>query len=54
MTELAAQLDERGIGLFVLEQGIDTTTSAGRFLFHFIAAMEERTADLISEGPGGS
>src|SRR5580693_6863876 len=32
MTELAAQLDERGIELIVLKQGIDTTTPAGRFL----------------------
>ncbi|WP_433722111.1 recombinase family protein [Nocardia sp. CA-129566] len=50
MTELAAALDERGIGLIVLEQGIDTTTPAGRFLFHVLAAMDEMTADLISEG----
>ncbi|MBS9376578.1 recombinase family protein [Rhodococcus sp. B50] len=50
MTELAAALDERGIDLVVLKQGIDTTTPAGRFLFHVIAAMDEMTADLISEG----
>lgn len=50
MTELAAALDERGINLIVLKQGIDTTTPAGRFLFHVIAAMDEMTADLISEG----
>ncbi|MBF6341313.1 recombinase family protein [Nocardia abscessus] len=50
MTELAAQLDERGIDLVVLKQGIDTTTPAGRFLFHVIAAMDEMLADLISEG----
>lgn len=50
MSELAAQLDERGIDLFGLEKGIDTTASAGRFLFHVIAAMDERTVDLISEG----
>lgn len=50
MTELAAQLDERGIDLIVLKQGIDTTTPAGRFLFRVIAAMDEMTADLISEG----
>ena len=34
----------------MLKQGIDTTTPAGRFLFHVIAAMDEMTADLISEG----
>ncbi|MFE4456042.1 recombinase family protein [Nocardia tengchongensis] len=50
MTELAAQLDERGIDLVVLKQGIDTTTPAGRFPFHIIAAMDEMLADLISEG----
>jgi DNA invertase Pin-like site-specific DNA recombinase len=47
LTELAAQLDERGIDLIVLKQGIDTTTPAGRFLFHVIAAMDEIEADLI-------
>ncbi len=36
MTELAAALDERGIDLIVLKQGIDTTTPAGRFLFHVL------------------
>jgi DNA invertase Pin-like site-specific DNA recombinase len=33
-----------------LKQGIDTTTPAGRFLFHVIGAMDEMLADLISEG----
>ncbi|MGV9823562.1 recombinase family protein [Nocardia xishanensis] len=33
MTELVAQLDERGIDWIVFKQGIDTTTPAGRFLF---------------------
>ena len=49
LTELAAELDERGIELIVLKQGIDTTTPAGRFMFHVIAAMDEMLADLISE-----
>lgn len=34
--------------VFVSSSG--TTTPAGRFLFHVIAAMDEMTADLISEG----
>ena len=34
----------------VLEQGIDTTTPAGRSLFHVIGAMDQMLADLISEG----
>ncbi len=50
LTEVAAVLEERGIDLVVLKQGIDTTTPAGRFLFHVIGAMDEMLADLISEG----
>ena len=50
LTEIAALLQERGINLVVLKQGIDTTTPAGRFTFHVLAAMDEMLADLISEG----
>jgi len=50
LTGIAAFLAERGAGLVVLEQGIDTTTPAGRFTFHVLAAMDEMLADLISEG----
>ncbi len=50
LTEIAALLEERGINLVVLKQGIDTTTPAGRFTFHVLAAMDEMLADLISEG----
>ena len=45
-----AVLAERGTGLIVLTQGIDTTTPAGRFTSHVLAAMDEMLADLISEG----
>ena len=50
LTETAALLTDRGIDLVVLKQGIDTTTPAGRFTFHVLAAMDEMLADLISEG----
>ena len=50
LTEVAALLAERDMDLVVLKQGIDTTTPAGRFLFHVIGAMDEMLADLISEG----
>jgi Resolvase, N terminal domain len=50
LTETAALLAGRGIDLVVLKQGIDTTTPAGRFTFHVLAAMDEMLADLISEG----
>lgn len=49
LTELTAQLHERGVDLVVLHQGIDTSSSAGRFLFHVLAAQDEMLADLISE-----
>ena len=35
----------------MLKQGTGTTTPAGRFAFHLLAAMDEMLADLISEGP---
>ena len=50
LTEIAALLADRSVDLVVLKQGIDTTTPAGRFLFHVIGAMDEMLADLISEG----
>ncbi len=50
LTEVAALPEERGIDLVVLKQGIDTTTPAGRFTFHVLAAMDEMLAGLISEG----
>jgi DNA invertase Pin-like site-specific DNA recombinase len=49
LTEIAALLAERCIDLVVLEQGINTTTPPGRFLFHVIGAIDEMSADLISE-----
>lgn len=50
LTETAASLNERGIDMIVLKQGIDTTIPAGRFTFHMLAAMDEMLADLIAEG----
>ena len=51
LTETVALLAARGIDLVVLKQGTGTTTPAGRFAFHLLAAMDEVLADLISEGP---
>lgn len=42
-------LAERGVQLIVLDQGIDTTTAAGRFVFHVFAALAELEAALTSE-----
>ncbi|HEV2537750.1 MAG TPA: recombinase family protein, partial [Streptosporangiaceae bacterium] len=46
LIELSKELQDRGVDLVVLDQGIDTTTPAGRFLFHVIGAM-----DVISSSP---
>ena len=50
MLNVHADLKERGIGLRVLKQDIDTTTSAGRLVFHIMAAIDEFQRELIVEG----
>jgi DNA invertase Pin-like site-specific DNA recombinase len=37
------------VDLVVLDQSIDTTTPAGRLLFHVLAAIAEFERDLIRE-----
>lgn len=49
LLNLTHELLERGIGLKVLKQGIDTSTAQGRFMFHVIAAMDEFQRELIVE-----
>lgn len=49
LTELAAEFEALGIDLVVLDQAIDTSTPAGRFLFHSLAAVAELERDLIRE-----
>ena len=47
---LADELRERGIDLVVLRQHIDTTTPAGRLVFHVLGAIDEFQRELIIEG----
>jgi DNA invertase Pin-like site-specific DNA recombinase len=47
--QLVGQLAERGIGLRVLDQGIDTTTAAGKMMFTVLEAVAEFERNLISE-----
>jgi hypothetical protein len=47
---LADELCERGVGLVVLKQHIDTTTPAGRLVFHILGAIDEFQRELIVEG----
>ena len=50
LLNVAHALGERGIGLRVLKQDIDTSTSTGRLLFHILAAIDEFQRELIVEG----
>ncbi|UZF45681.1 recombinase family protein [Rhodococcus rhodochrous] len=45
---LGADLRERGIGLKVLEQGIDTATSEGRAMFGMLSVLAEFQRELIA------
>ena len=47
---LVDELRERGVGLIVLKQQIDTTTPAGRLVFHVLGAIDEFQRELIVEG----
>lgn len=49
LAALAVELQERKIGLRVLQQGIDTTTAVGRLFFHILAAIAEFERELIIE-----
>ncbi|MBL0707144.1 recombinase family protein [Sinomonas sp. JC656] len=49
LKEVADGLQERGVGLRALSQGIDTTTPGGRLFFHLLAAIAEFEHDLIVE-----
>ena len=51
---LADELCERGVGLVVLKQHIDTTTPAGRLVFHILGAIDEFQRELIVEGTRGT
>lgn len=43
---IAHTLEEKGVGLKVLEQDIDTTTSAGRLFFTMLGAISEFETEL--------
>lgn len=49
LLDVAKAIEERGAGLRLLEQGIDTTTSAGRMVFAFVGAVAEFERELIGE-----
>jgi DNA invertase Pin-like site-specific DNA recombinase len=49
LIEVIELLASRKVDLIVLDQGLDTTTPAGRMMFHVLAAIAEFEHDLISE-----
>lgn len=49
LVAFVAELEARGVAFRSLTDGIDTTTAAGRFFFHIMAALAEMERDLIRE-----
>lgn len=49
LIETVTALHERGIGFKSLTENIDTTTSAGKLIFHVFGALAEFERDLIRE-----
>ena len=49
LVDLAANLAERKIALRSLTDGIDTSGTAGKLVFHIMAAMAEMERDLTRE-----
>src|SRR4028118_639932 len=49
LIDVMGELEKRGIGLKSLSEGIDTTTSGGRLVFHIFGAIAEFERALIIE-----
>lgn len=49
LIDVMNSLNDRGINVRVLDQQIDTSTVAGKFFFHLLAALAEMEAGLIRE-----
>lgn len=47
--DLSADLATRGVGLRSITDGIDTAGTAGKLVFHIMAAMAEMERDLVRE-----
>lgn len=49
LIQLAGMLQERGVDLVVLDQGIDTSTAVGRMFFQILGSIAEFEHALMSE-----
>lgn len=49
LVKLSAEFQERGIELVSLTEKIDTTSAAGKLLFHMMAALAQFERDVIQE-----
>ncbi|MDR6688304.1 DNA invertase Pin-like site-specific DNA recombinase [Arthrobacter sp. 1088] len=49
LIDLSRMLQERGVDLLVLDQGIDTSTALGRMFFQIIGSIAEFEHALMSE-----
>lgn len=49
LVSVAAELEALGVDLVAMQQDLDTSTPAGRFLFHSLAAVAQLERDLIRE-----
>jgi len=49
LIDLSSNLAARGIGLKSITDGIDTAGTAGKLVFHIMAAMAEMERDLVRE-----
>ena len=49
LTQIAEELKEKGVGLVVLDQNIDTSTSTGKLLFNMLASIAEFETEIRKE-----
>lgn len=54
LVDLAAELEERKIGLRSITDGIDTSGTAGRLVFNILAAMAQMERELVRERTGAA